>query len=509
MFGETTLAATPGTARRLLAIAQINQMKFDDQLIELASRDLVSSDQLKGFDGKLSNGAIQALQHVMDWNGRAMLLDTGNDVSRTVALASIWLRGGRTLLMVKPEHYGEWATLIRKSWPDAKISVFGNPRYIKTSTPYPEGISCVETPDLTADFIITSYGSVIWHNVMAESGIDQTIVEELDFNGAVHYNWEEAVKGMFFELPSPLLIQNIYGLPAEQGMDQMNSLEVANSASLAFLGKNIHHYLWSGLPISKPLNNFSFREAMDYMANRYQNISPLKLLNLYGVSSHLLGEKDGSQDPLIFHSSVIARHAHGRGSNGNGYVRYIELERDLVHRMNVSRTDLVRRALDGDTVVQGLIGALRTNQWSNLKAGHIKQIHGSLANKSTRCLFLAENPDLRRNLKLQFSTQIDSFAQESDRDLVTGRFLHPQFYHKLTLEQFYQIKPLANLMVSINDLINVPELMPKAGLLFLPELPLDREVFNIIREAAVASGTRLVISVLDETLEEKIYQQLL
>lgn len=510
MFDTKTLKATPGLARRLLAFSAINGMTFDQGIAELAGEELVDPLTLQNLPWKIDGAKLAALQHIMDWRGRAMLLECGNERSREVALASAHLRGGKTLILAQPVFYVQWARLIREAWPTATISVFGNPRYAPKDVVYPQGIEFSDRPDLEADFLITSYGGIIWHDLVGNLNVNQTIVEELDNNGSINHKWNDAVTGMFHELPAPLFIQNVFNLPADNGRDNMASLQVRSSRALQYMGQLVHTLMWAGTAVTRPLVANTLQEVDNYLATKgYRNMDLLELIAFYGVSSHLLEDKNGSKTGLTFFDSTIAQLRSSSVRNDSGLKRFIEREQDLKHQTGRSLEELVQSALDGDAVTQTLVGALMTSQWANLKSNHLKTIHTNMTNRLSRNLFLVENQDMKRNLRLQFGPVMDDLSTATDRRFTMARFFWPSNPLSLTPLQWQNIKGLGNLIVTLDDLITEPLLMETANFLFAPEWILDRETYQLIQAAADASGTRIVSSVLTGTVEEIIHRKLM
>jgi len=501
MFDVKKLPATPGMARRLLTICQHKDIILNDSLAEMAAQDLLDTETIDRVPWKLDGSMVQALQHVLDWNGRAMLLDYSNDRSRKVALSSAHLRGGKTLIIANPDFFVSWAKLIADAWPDSTMSVFGNQRYVPKNATFPHGVQFTDAPDMEADFLITSYGGVVGNNLIATLDANQTIVEELDHQSALNYKWMDAVNAMFKELPAPLFIQNIYSLPTDSGRNILTSLEMSSSKAFQFIGQNLYTFLWPGLGAARPLANNDTKAMEDYLvAHGYKNLTPLSILSFYGVSSHLLDDASGGD--LVFFDNTIKEFRKHHSRRDSGLQRLVEREEALIRQRSCSMRELVHAALDGDTVIQELIGALRTTQWSNLKAQHLKSIHTTLTNSGSRSLFLVTSMDLKRPLRLQFGIGIDDLSTSGDKSNTINRFIAS------SSNWSRPVKSLNNLIVSVDDLIEYPELLRDAGFLFMPEWPLDEQEYCLLHDAAEASGTRIVTSVLKGTHEEEIYKKL-
>ena len=512
MHDVKTFPASPGLARRLIQFSILNHMAFDSKLVELAMEGLVTSAELEGFAHKLDSAQLSSLQFARDWEGRALLLCSKPDRARSVALANAWLNGGKTLILSQPRFYAQWATMIREIWPEASISVFGNPRYQEKDQALPAGVKFTDKPDTSADFLVSSYGGVIWNNIIGTLDISQTIVEELNHPGAVNYKWESALKGIFHEIPKPLFIQNINSLPSDAGRDNLSSLQATNSKAVLFLGNLITNYMWAGTSHMGALTNgIRLNEIEDYLVGRgYTGVDHLRLLSLFGVSSHLLDDAEGHKSPIVFYDNTLKDLLGDKQRrSSSGLFNLYKQERAVEDQTGVKLSDTVQSALEGDRPSMTLIGALKTPQWANLKAKHLTSIHRNLATRMSRCLMLTDNQYIKQPLLLQFGLQMEDLSRSRDRNFTVARFLYPNC-EGMTIkpEQWSMMRPLSNLLVTLDDLIEFPNLLQNANFLFLCEQTIDPEYAQAIKLAAQASGTRLVNSVIRETFEELIYKQL-
>lgn len=515
MYDIKELKATPGLARRLLAFSQMNKMTFDSKLADLALSGLINKSDLQGFPFELDQNQLSSLQFITDWNGRGMLLcDTGCR-GREVALANMWLRGGKTLILSQPKYYHQWAELVQNIYPEAKISVFGNPRYNEKSRTFPKGTEFKEAPEVDADVFITSYGSLIWHNLLTLSDINQTIIEELDHAGAINYKWEDSVKGVFHEVPAPLFIQDINQLPQNAGRSNLASLQANDSKALQFVGDVITSLAWAGIRSMGILTSgFKSKEIEDYLAERgYMGSDTLSLLSLFGVSSHLLDDPKGHKAPIVFHDSTIKDLIRSKKSRSDsGLRRMIDRERELEQNTGLSIEQTVQNALNGIRPSMALIGQLQTTQWANLKSQHLKSIHFQLTNKLTKSLFLTSNPDLKRSLHLNFGILLEDLSTSNDANFTVGRYVYPTLTHPLNTDQWTSVvtgRPLNNLIVSIDDLILQPSLLKVSNFLFVADPPCSQDYWNAIKEASCVTGTRLVNGIILDSFEEIIFKNLL
>lgn len=515
MFNTKELAATPGLSRRLLEIASFNDISLDQGIKDLAQKELIENSDFGESGITLDEVSLKTLQYVMDWKGRAMILEEGNVKSRQIALASIWLRGGRTLILCQPKDYLSWAKMIKRVWPESSISVFGNPRHVDHSVKnLPAGLSFKESPDYSADFFLTNYSGVIWNSFFNHTQVDQTIVEELAYHQTINYRWDDAITGMFKEAPSPLFLQDIHLLPTDHGKDILFCLGNPKSRTIQHISDNVFSLMKAGVGSPSVFYDHVRNDDAQYLSKRgYKGIDQFKLMSLFGVSSHLLDEEKIKKPIIRFDDTVSKRLKTNSSSVAN---RIAEKEERLEESTGRSIRRIVSDALAGDRPSIGIIGDLRTHRWNTLKAKLIKSIHSDLTTKMTRSLILVDNKDLLGSLKLHFSS-FEEVLNESQHQLVmVSRFAGSECFDAETRAEFYKVLsnykreyyPISNLFVSFDDLINYPVLLDVANYLFITEWPLDRDEYQGLKSVTEMKGTRLVGSVITDTFEEEIFKQI-
>jgi hypothetical protein len=512
MYDVKKFTATPGLARRLLAFSQIHGLDFDQKLADLAFRDLLSPKDLQDFAFQLNSRQLESLQFIRDWQGRGMILCDRPEQGRHISLANAWLSGGRTVIMAQPKFYHVWAQMIRDAFPDSKISVFGNPRYMEKSANFPQGVEFSERPDLEADFFVTSYGGLIWHDLFNTVDIEQTIVEELSYPGAVNYKWGSGVNGLFYEVPKPIFIQDINDLPTDPGKDILASIQTNKSKALQFIGETITTYMWPGVKhLDAIANNYDIKECEDYLASiGYAGVDRLKILSLFGISSHLLESTSGARTPITFYDATIKSlvSVKKKDNSASGLYRIFKRERLIEEETGLTVSNIVQRALNGDRPSMTLIGGLKTPQWASLKVQHLKSVHTQLANRLTKCLFLTESQDVRRSLMLSMGNQLEILSSD-DRERILTRYLDPIIFRSLPVDWWDKIRtPISNLVVTVEDLINEPDLLKASNFLFMVDPPMSQEYWDSIKEATSVTGTRIVNGIILSTFEEEIYKNL-
>lgn len=509
MFDTKTLEATPANARRLIQFAKFKNIEISPELEALARQDQVDPEAFNGTSFSIDAAGIEMVQHILDWKGRGMVLDNGDYQSRQAALGALWLKPkGRTIILTRPNVYALWASLIQKQWPTSKISVFGNPRYEEKSQIYPTGISFKEEPDLDADWLITSYGSLIWHNVVGKTDIGQVIVEEIDSDQSLNYRWDDALRGILGEVASVLFLQNILAMDSSIAV-ALNSLHEQNGRLSRHIQRISSSYLW---PFAAPLVNLqdfsTARDSIRYLSERgYNNIQPLTLLPSLGISTAAISNAAGRSAPLVFTDKSVhdVKVIKSMAKTTSPYLRMITREDGLEAHTGQSIEALVRDCLDGDTRAAELLRGLQTVQYGNLKAPFIAQNLDRLTSKVSRSLVVCESPELERSLcvTLKSAQRITTRAPEDVRTQSIGQYLFPNESHKQYLEKVGY--SLNTLIVDSTTIAN-DDIVDFTSYLVIGDPIMTLDTYRFYVELSKQRDLRLVHFILQGTFEEYFFK---
>lgn len=507
MLNLVTLPSSPGMARRLLAFSRLNGMKFDDAIVELAMTDLVGPDELQGSGLMLSSSEFAALQYVLDWKGRALLLDTGKERTRKVALASLWSRPlGQTVVLARPREYAAWATEILKVWPSARISVFGNPRYNDKADVLPNGLIFSETPDITADFLITSYGGLIYNDLVTLDSLKYSIIEEFSHNHQVNYKWQSAVTGVLSELPCPLVLQDAIELPTDHKQDVVTALQTSGSTALTWLGDFASLCLFGGNDlITCVTDEKKNKAAISYLSIRgYTGHHLFTLLSAVGISTDLLTSTDQRTDVIAVYDNTVSKLKNGKKDRKeSGLHRLIQREAEIKAHTGLPLGRTILDALDGDDAATALVDGLMTTQWASVKAQHLKKVVDDLFTFLSRIIIVADRPELIRSLRLQFGGVAEHLSSLADCGPAINRFIGRNM---LVQQNGTNIKPLRILIVSKDELD--PSLLEAANFLIVGDWPRSLQDHARLDALAQDHNLRMVYSVLRDTFETELFSQL-
>lgn len=514
MFDTKRLPATPGNARRLIAFSKLNGLEVTDQLTELAKRNLVSSASFANSPFSFDDESIAAVQHIHDWQGRAMVLDSGDMRARSVALGALWLKpcNGPVVILARPQQYALWAELIRATWPAASISVFGNSRYEDKGQQYPDGITFETEPNFDADWMITSYGSLIWNNVIGKITPGQMIVEELDNENALNYRWEEAVAGVMREVLPVILIQNINSLPTS-GVDALTALQSPTSKASNYLRSLVTEFLWPFNTLATDmLRAVTDQSMIRYLSERnYCDVSWFKILPVLGVNFSLVATADGKTKSLNYFDTSVRNVKNDRNSGHEALYRMVKRESALEAHTGQSMEALVRDSLSGKSAAMTHLRGLQTVQWANTKAHFIKRTMDQITSRMTRTLLVCESPELTRSLKLAMRAEEITHATAgsgNEHSMKIARFLHPHPSWKKHIPEG-EIPPTFNVAIVDHDnLIAQSDLWDAATFLVIAEPLLDPALFEAYQAAATERDVRFVQPVMLGTFEEEIFNQL-
>lgn len=499
MFETKTFSATPANARRLLEFNKLKGTLVTEEVQELATRDTVAS-RLAESNIQLDDAQKAALQRILDWNGRGMLLMDKLDQGKEVAQAVCKLRGvNKVLVLCSANQSGPWAELFQTEFPELEICVFGNMRH-KGSAKLPAGVKFEESPNTSADVIITNFMSVVWHDLLDNWVPEQVLVEEFSAagSGISSLKNKETLAALFQELPSPLFLQNVTGyrhngalLHSETRKRQQNILwdleEILDWGVWASCGFPGRALIQKTPTVTKAMQGWG-----------YGSLDAWRALPMLGVSTELVNMDNG---PVTDHKDQRAASHFARGKK-DGYSRVIQREREQLAEKGLTGKEVVRRALNGDPASKALIEGLRTMQWANAKAASIRTIIEDVGIFPARSLIICENPNLRRALLLNLSftgydksSYCDVLPPMGDRDAIKARFFKTEALSG---------KPISAMLVSLQDLDD-PALLHIADNIIFAEWPLDRAIYDVVKEEyALPNSCRLIQTTLEQTIEEEI-----
>lgn len=507
MYDIKNLPATPANARRLIEFAKLNGMVLADNILQLAQENTVGCSDLDGTALELDQSEQQILQRLSDWQGRGMILGDGFNRPRHIALAYVKLNGGPTLVLTDPKFYGQWVSKIQTNFVGSSISVFGNPRYKSVAGPLPGGVEYSEEPNVNADFIISSFVSVVWNDLLAKFTPSQSIVEELEQS----YKWSDLINGVVTELPSPIVITNVQ----KTGGDISNIMSQISRGPTAGLVGVIADKVWCGADLPNHMLNLD-NAGSEYLRSRgYLNMTPLSVLPVLGVSAELL--QVDLQAPInVYDRSAIARFGKKRRTE-SGVSDVVNREAKLELATGRPVEEIVARAIAGDETAKEQLTSLRTSRWASLKAASVKTAIDSVVGSLSRVLIVAENPDLIRKMMITLSTttdrrsfKCDTLVNQTDRNPIIGRYLAPDpAYLKYAPNQNIKLRALNALIVSPSDL-DESDLLKVSDYVMLAEWPMDQATFDVINEDyTMPNGARLITSTLMGTFEEHLLKHLI
>ena len=289
MFEPQRFDATPANARRLLEFNRLKGSAAANDVQELASHDVVSS-RLAALGAAADEKHQAALQRVLDWNGRGMLLVDDLQVGRDFASTLCRLRSAKKILVFAlPSNFGLWTEHLERELPGLSFCVFGNPRH-KSSARLPAHIKFSDVPDRSADVIICNYLSAAWHDLLDGWCPEQTVVEEFSAPGAGvgSYKHKELLAGMFREISSPLFIQNVADYQAAG--DLLDAEYTGRPQKLAWdIEELLDWGVWSscGFP-GRALLQRSPAAIKTMQMRGYASSDIWRLLPLLGVSTELV-----------------------------------------------------------------------------------------------------------------------------------------------------------------------------------------------------------------------------
>lgn len=509
MYDQKRIAATPANARRLISFSKLNGMEIAEELTELANQDLLDVSPLDGTGLEPTSDEKQIMQRLADWGDRGVVVTDGCDQARRIGLGYVKLGSGPLLVLSEPSNYAYWAEKCVEMWPTSKVCVYGNPRYSGSVGDLPAGISFQDSPDTSADVIITSCVSVAWHNLLTNFKPSRTLVDEYINQRHLPYQWHDLVEGMMRELGTTIMLCNSRIRASAANFSPHGRIDPEKN-QLSTWAKT---FVWCDSNLPEMVLASTIDSANYLRTKGYAKVSDSALYGILGVSADLATE-DSSAPINYYDKSLLVGKKKKRDSSG--YSDVLSKQASLVQNVGRTIEEIVARSLVGDDDASEQLASLHTSRWASAKARSIKGALNELVNPLTRALVLTEHSDLIRKLMLSVNEttamtyiKCAHLTSASTRNNLITRFLAPDPAHLQYNDNKASLRNDLNvLIISPTDLDN-SDLLRVSDYLIFGEWPTLQAKFDVIKEEyADPNQIRLVTTALSGSFESALHSEL-
>ena len=260
MYNFNYLPASPAVARNILAMAKISGTRVDENIRDLASKDLLDATQLPIT---LTDAQQGVTQQVLDWRGRGVVLGQDALAMRSIALAVSSIRQAKTTVVIcRPGYQRHWEAVLEDAGIDQPVVAYDGQKV-------DNGWILISARDFK-------------HGFLKNHTVDQLIIEDQSHFDAP-FGLDQAIQGSLSEIKSSLVLCN----PLEvKSTYRPSDLYDRKSPIMVHVVSLLRH-MWPNEEVANVIPGLD-GSAGSYLRSRgYLSLAPADLLSLFGVFAAL------------------------------------------------------------------------------------------------------------------------------------------------------------------------------------------------------------------------------
>lgn len=499
MYDRIELPRTGRWARHLLRLAATSNVEVDPQLQEIAKE--TSYDPLcapKGFSW--SKREFNALQYVLDWNGRCILAyeKSAPGYAKHVALIAAKQLGSKRVMITTQRDVGfqEYIGIIPQLFPDHALAY----------------------SDAKSGDLIYAHGDETYehqwfvHQARGLSTNSKTIdttkpdhhIADLDSVTQIEYTFVELFKALCGEFSRTTVLvgcQEFWNTTMEQHV-------VASKAHITHI---LDDYLGlSSFHARVPHVSHTSKTPLQYYRARGVRMDSIAFYEASGACFSLVADKPTKFFRNVISSGLIGNTSDRSSRRAEMFQRYQQNEAQQCERLGKTLEQVVDSALDGNKESREALNAMQSEKWAKLKASALYSVIRDTVTTEEKTLIVAANPVIVRNLSAQTgATVYDSAGASSLQQTMMSNFVYPhpnasQFNRPANDKTFNRIKTLL-----IENILDVDERVLEAtDRLVIAEFPYDREIMQAYVDLAQVFRFRMFFATMRGTFEDYLSEQL-
>lgn len=494
MYNRETYPRTPKWARHIRRLSKVSNFEFPSELNDL-TKITSWGDDFKPVE-KFGRRECAALQYMMDWNGRCVMLDSKNPtLCRSVVLAGIELIGSkRILVFVKTaQEVAIWSNIIRSNYPeDAQVHVNAS-RVRQTASGNPE--------EASRTWVIAAHRESVDVSLVGDYQIDHMIIESDD--GNVHYEATDVLSGMATEIFRTTFIarmNDFWSDPTDNrrhvdliGMENIVSQVVRTNTNM----------------IAVPSVVGSSMSVSAYYRSRGVKLNTMQLYEACGVCTSLVIDESSVWFKNIQNTSYLGEVGSQSKRRSEIIQRYEHNEAAAVAELGKPLREIVDLAMQGSQTHRDRLEALKTQDWSKLKASTFFNMLQNTHQRDEKTIIVTNNRYIRNYMTMSVGAielqdtvngQIQQYANFCYPNVKVSDF--PELGH----HQSYRI----NNRLVVDSIAHLPtKLFEVADRIIFCEFPYDAEEIADLVELAKVFRFKMFFGTLRGTFEEHLAEKLL
>jgi hypothetical protein len=496
MYNRASFPRNGKWARHLLRLANISNIQVDPQLKEIA-KETSYDPTLIPSTLKWSSKEYNALQYVMDWNGRCVLLDTKDPgFARHVSVIAAKQLGSKRIMIIAKSHNMllEWSILIRNICQNDGVTISEARGKGRTR--------CWGKDSCETQWILAEYNEFQDVAFVSDEKPDHLIFD-VDVHRSVDYSFLETFEALCDEFNKVTIIAkspDFWNNPSDQNassaINQLTMYVVDN------LKLNLYHGKIPSLSSTSP-------SAISYYRPRGVRVDSPAFFEASGVCFNLVMDKISKHFKNVFSNNMLEpEHLHNSARRKSIIERYREVETNECTQLGKSIKDIVSDALEGDKSSCEALERMKTTEWAKLKSHTFYNLVRESTRTEEKTIVVAANATIRKYMGTQLSAQIiSSTDSNSTIDEQLGNFAYPHpNCKKFTISGPYK----RTKVIVVDDITMLDErIFEVVDRVIFAEFPYDKETISCYIELSKMFRFRTLFGTMRGTFEEDLAEQLL
>lgn len=414
MYNRVSLPKDPKWARHLKRWSKLVNMGPTTPLDELAQTRSFTDIDLPNSP-KLTQADQDALQYMLDWNGRCLMLCPAElSLTRHIVLIGAKLLGSKCILVsAKHDHKLEdWYNIIRQLYPDAAIYYEG-----KTARKHND-------PDQADQYFhLVKNNDITRSQCMKQHKFDHYLSDNDDFS--VYYDFSEQNDGLASEITRSTIVGNVPQFWVNP-TDHRSDIVIGN------IFMRLQQTLKVSPNISKYLQSYANVELTTYLKVRGGKYNLVSLMEAIGVCTSTTISPESQNYLLLTSSDMLVTEIGDHSKRRTEVVtRYKSKEEAVIEALGGSMAEVVKLATQGSSTHIDALEQLKTSEWAKIKAQVFHRfLMVSKYSGTQKTILLARTPALRRSMLISsMATEIDPSKTPREQQEIMSNFAYPSPSH--------------------------------------------------------------------------------
>ncbi|MNR88430.1 hypothetical protein D3C72_193680 [compost metagenome] len=496
MFERSSYPLTGRWARHLLRLANTSKIPVDASLREVAKQRSYDVAMVPAHL-KFSRKEYDAIQYLLDWNCRAVLLDhKGISYSRHISLFAAQTIGAKSIAVFcrGSRQVAEWVELI-------KLMAPGEPIFTKVNKDPRGNITPHSEETAGRKWVIGEFREFQDVSMVSDHKIDHMIVEKDEKE--LPYDSIDSLSGLCLEIQRTTFIVQSSDFWVDQS-------DYKSQSSIGTLSVILSEYLRTNKHMARVPTLFGTSQNVAmYFRKRGRRYNLVSLFEASGACFDLVVEPTSIHFRNNFSNTMLVNEGANSNRRNDSIKRYETVEAQVTGQAGQTTSEIIDLALSGDAVAVSRLELLKTGDWAKLKANMFYNNLRVMSNSEDKVIIVAKHPGLRKFLS--FSTSIiDVTPGFPDTNQKLSNYVYPAKSCQSFDDLPFGFKNRISNTIMVNDLADVDiRALEVTEQVIFAEFGYDTQLVSDYIELSKAFGFKITFGTMRGTFEEELAEKLL